>query len=109
MIDTKVFLKLHNQLGKLKSNPDAKFDGLNIIILGDFLQFPAVSHLDLYMNVNPNYSLGHHLWRSLNAVIILSQQMRQADDPAYGALLSRLRRRSPTDDDINILNSRIRT
>lgn len=51
----------------------------------------------------------HHLWHSLNAVIILSQQMRQADDPAYGALLSRLRRRSPTDDDINILNSRIRT
>ena len=109
MIDTKVFLKLHNQLGKLKSNPDAKFGGLNLIVLGDFLQFPAVSHLDLYMNVNPNYSLGHHLWRSLNAVIILSQQMRQADDPAYGALLSRLRRRSPTDDDINILNSRIRT
>ena len=109
MIDTKVFLKLHNQLGKLKSKPDAKFGGLNLIVLGDFLQFPAVSHLDLYMNVNPNYSLGHYLWRSLNAVIILSQQMRQADDPAYGALLSRLRRRCPTDDDINILNSRIRT
>lgn len=69
----KVFLKLHNQLGKLKSNHDAKFDGLNLIVLGDFLQFPAVSHLDLYMNVNPNYSLGHHLWRSLNAVIIRSQ------------------------------------
>src|SRR5438876_2801533 len=37
----------------------------------------------------------------------MPQQMRQADDPILGSLLSRLRIRSPTREDIEILKSRV--
>ena len=74
--------------------------------MGDFLQIPAVSHFDLYID-NPRWQQGHHLWRSLNAVVILRKQMRQAKDPRYAELLHRLRLHQPTDEDIDLLNTRI--
>jgi len=40
-------------------------------------------------------------------VVLLTQQMRQADDPILGSLLSRLRIRSPTREDIETLKSRV--
>src|SRR5947207_13032774 len=56
---------------------------------------------------HPTWEKGHQLWRSLNAVIILRQQMRQADDPAYAELLARIRIHAPTAEDIELLRSRI--
>ena len=43
----------------------------------------------------------------IERVVLLTQQMRQADDPILGSLLSRLRIRSPTREDIEILKSRV--
>ena len=70
MMDCKVITRLHTQLCKAKSLPELKFGGINIIFMGDFLQIPAVSRLDLYID-NPKWQQGHHLWQSLNAVVIL--------------------------------------
>src|SRR5216117_1971961 len=53
------------------------------------------------------FALGHDLWRSLNAVVILRQQMRQAEDPEYAAMLQRIRNRVPSEDDILKLNARV--
>ena len=77
-----------------------------MIFLGDFLQLPSVSNLDLYKNIQSR-CYGHTLWRSLNAVVILRQQMRQSDDSRYAALLRNLRIRQPTEEDIQLLNTRI--
>lgn len=104
MLDSVVIEHLHLQLGKVKANPEINFGGVNIIFFGDFLQLPAVLNPDVYVN---NNGLGHHLWRSLNGVVILTQQMRQARDPPYAALLSRCRMHKPTDDDIEKLRARI--
>jgi hypothetical protein len=104
MLDSTVIARLHSQLGKVKANPEINFGGVNIIFFGDFLQLPAVVNPDVYVN---NNELGHRLWRSLNAIVILTQQMRQARDLPYAALLSRCRTRKPTDDDIEKLRDRI--
>jgi hypothetical protein len=106
MMDCNVLSRLHTQLTLLKSRPSDLFGGINVIFLGDFLQFPSVSRMDVYLNTE-RYESGHRLWRSLNAVVILKKQMRQANDPEYASLLSRIRTRSPTDADIDMLNSRI--
>src|SRR5213078_3223390 len=106
MMDFKVIIQLHTQLCKAKSLPELKFGGVNIIFMGDFLQFRAVSYFDLYID-NPRWQQGHHLWRSLNAVVILRKQMRQAKDSRYAELLHRLRLHQPTDEDIDFLNTRI--
>src|SRR5579859_2829527 len=59
---------------------------------------------DVYVS---NNGLGYHLWRSLNGVVILTQQIRQARDPSYAALLSHCRVHKPTDNDIEKLRDRI--
>ena len=87
---------------------DAKpFGGVNILFFGDFFQLPSVSKLDLWRNQLGRWQQGHDLWRSLNAVVILTQQMRQAEDPRYAEAMARLRIHEPTDEDIAMLNSRI--
>src|SRR5579859_5861401 len=106
MLDCQVMDYLHKQLSIAKANPEVAFSGVNIIFFGDFLQLPAVLNPDLYVD-NKDYPLGHQLWRSLNTVVILTQQMRQAGDLEYAALLSRLRVGEPTDEDIETLNDRI--
>ncbi len=47
------------------------------------------------------------LWKSFNAVITLTQQMRQINDPIFNALLRRARAGSLTDTDVTILNSKV--
>ena len=101
MLSYQMMISLNAQLMKIKNHPTVTFGGVNLIFFGDFLQFPAVSCLDLYMNKSESkYALNHDLWRSLNVVVILHQQMRQAEDPEYAAMLQRIRYRVPSDDDI---------
>jgi hypothetical protein len=101
MLDCKVMKSLHSQ-----SKPEITFGGVNIIFLGDFLQLPAVINPDLYVKQN-GWGLGRHLWRSLNAVVMLTRPMRQAQDPPYATLLSQVRLCQPTDKDIEMLRSQI--
>ena len=99
--------KLHNKLCSATSSPQSViFGGFNILFLGDFLQLPSVSPFHLY-DQSSEYQLGHHLWRSINAVVVLKEQMRQAGDKRWAELLHRLWLRQPTEDDIKLLNSRI--
>src|SRR5204863_4971925 len=106
MLDCKVMEDLHKQLTVAKAKPEVEFGGMNIIFFGDFLQLPAIINPDLYRDTVTRRH-GHQLWRLLNAVVILKEQVRQVEDPDYAALLSRLRIRKPTDEDIETLNSRI--
>jgi hypothetical protein len=98
-------MKIHVQLQKAKSSHDS-FGGVNVLFFGCMLQLPVVSNYPLYVRY-PQWEKGHELWRSLNAVIILTQQMRQSEDPVYAGLLSRLRMHIPTPEDIKLLQSRI--
>ena len=82
MLSCETMVSLNAQLMKIKNRPAVPFSGVNLIFFGDFSQFPAVSRFYLYMDKpESKYALGNDLWRSLNAVLILHQQMRQAEDP----------------------------
>ena len=111
MMDAKVMIQLNRTLNLLRGanqDHDAKaFGGVNILFFGDFFQLPSVSKLDLWRNKLGRWQQGHDLWRSLNAVVILTQQMRQAEDSEYAGAMARLRIHEPTDEDIMMLNSRI--
>lgn len=107
MLDSSVMRSLHEQLTKIRSQPELGFGGVNIIFVGDFLQLPSVTGSDIYIPDKRQTAQAFLLWRQLNAVVILDQQMRQAGDTRYAALLSRLRLRRPTQEDIDLLNSRV--
>jgi len=107
IMGAKLITTLHNKLCFAKSSPaGVNFGGINLIFLGDFLQLPSVSSYHLYTD-KPLHQAGHHLWRSLNAVMILKIPMRQINDPRWAELLHRLRLRRPTQEDIDLIKSRI--
>ena len=107
MLDRSNIIKLETQLKKLTSNTTALLGGMNIVFCGDFLQLPTCNSQDLFIRDSSKYQRGNDLWRSLNVAVILKEQMRQADDPVWAALLQRVRLRRPTDEDIALLNTRV--
>ena len=82
-----MLINLNMNLKEAKSRPDDYFGGINIIFMGDFLQLATVSHLDVYVDKPSEWENGHHLWRSINLVVLLTEQMRQSDDPEFAAAL----------------------
>ena len=110
MIDAILLCKLHLALSVLKSEPSVSFGAINIVFFGDFLQLPTVTNLEIYskeVELPVRWRQASSLWRSLNAVVILLQQMRQISDLLFSQMLHRIRLRVPTDEDIDLLNSRI--
>jgi ATP-dependent DNA helicase PIF1 len=111
MMDSKVMIQLNKNLslfrGSNKDHDGRPFGGVNMLFFGDFFQLPSVSKLDLWRTKLGRWQQGHDLWRSLNAVVILTQQMRQAEDLRYAEAMARIRIHEPTDQDIAMLNSRI--
>ena len=111
MMDAKVMMQLNKTLNLLRGSNEeheAKpFGGVNVLFFGDFFQLPSVSKFDLWRTKLGRWQQGHDLWRSLNAVVILTQQMRQAEDLRYAEAMARIRIHEPSYDDIAMLNSRI--
>ena len=107
MLDCKVITQLHEKLCAAKSsNSSVLFGGVNIMFFGDFLQLPSISPFKLYKRT-ARWQLGYDLWHSLNVVVLLKDQVRQAEDPRFAELLHNLRLRRPTTEDLALLRSRI--
>jgi hypothetical protein len=93
------FASIDQQLKSIKQS-DAQTDwaGVHFIALGDFSQLRPVGGTSLADSFayKPKGKLspvqqGRALWDRFDKVILLTQQMRQANDKQYGALLERLR------------------
>ena len=119
MIGCRQLAKISKHLTKAKhANPDLPFGGVDIIFFGDFIQFPPIQDTPLYSNWNDRRvtssttkseiqsKLGQHLWKQVNCVILLDEQMR-VTDREYQDLLNRLREGKCTNRDVEILNKRV--
>jgi hypothetical protein len=84
------------------------FGGLPVVILmGDFHQFPPVQGQALWkLPRNDTEQDGKLIWNQFQQVIILHEQMRQAEDIPYQNLLGRARSGTLTSDDLSTLNSK---
>lgn len=84
------------------------FGGLPVVIfMGDFHQFPPVQGQALWkLPRNDLEQDGKLIWSQFQQVIILDEQMRQADDISYRELLGRARSGTLTSDDLSTLNSK---
>ena len=93
------------------------FGGVDIIFLGDFIQFRPVKDTPLYSSWSKlkkmknslsaiQMHLGAHFWSQLNNIILLTEQMR-CTDTVYLELLNRLREGKCTESDITLLNGRV--
>src|ERR1700712_3858672 len=86
-----------------RSSPDL-FGGLpTVILMGDFHQFPPVRGPALWKeprNGHDEDANGRIIWHQFRDVVILDQQMRQAEDPVFRDLLARARAAALTEDDL---------
>ena len=111
--------KLSNGLTKAKhADPSLPFGGVDIIFFGDFIQFPPILDPPLYsgwknesvrstkVQSEIKKQLGINLWKQVNQVVLLDEQMR-VKDKAYLDLLNRLREGKCTDSDVEMLNKRV--
>jgi hypothetical protein len=114
MMDLRMISVIDNQCKIAKaldrSCPDL-FGGLPVVIfIGDFFQFPPVLGPALWRE--PRRGLdedenGRLLWHQFKEVIILDEQMRQAEeDTQFRDLLSRARTGTLTEADRSFLNSK---
>ena len=119
VIGQKLLVSIHEALCIAKGN-DLPFGGVNIIFAGDFAQLPPVGQRALYSRPRSrnvaNTSVqadvfGRLLWLSVDVVVLLTQVMRQSGDgnKRFVDLLSRLRVGKCTDEDYQLLQSRLVT
>ncbi|KAG7424356.1 ATP-dependent DNA helicase PIF1 [Fusarium oxysporum f. sp. raphani] len=108
-------------LQSLRDCLDKPFGGIPVVLLmGDFYQFAPVRETSLLVDriADPAFaaSLGqatvsHHrgysLWLMFKTVVLLEEQVRARDDPQLGALLDRVRAGVQTQQDLDLLNTKL--
>ncbi|KAF8181770.1 hypothetical protein BJ912DRAFT_797357, partial [Pholiota molesta] len=99
---------------------DLPFGNINLIVAGDFTQLPPVGETRLYARIDTGKTqssssrgqetvFGKLLWLSFKTVVILTESMRQSgpENARLVELLNRLREGRCTDDDFNLLSTRV--
>jgi len=85
------------------------FGGIAVLFCGDFYQLPPVQGLALYDTseaariAGPTVQKGFDAWHSLTDVVMLKTNYRAAGDPAFMALLRRVRTHTATASDVAAL------
>jgi hypothetical protein len=112
MVSLEALVQLDNRCNTIwDQNRDNStvFGGLPIVIfLGDFNQFsPVGGHAIWRQDISYNQVLqtGKSIWNRFNKAILLTEQMRQAEDPQFQGMLERARSATMTEEDVAILNS----
>lgn len=117
MISCNLLVQIHEALCEAKEN-SALFGGVNIVFAGDFAQLPPVGQRGLHRKINTyavttvkgqNAVFGRLLWLSITTVVLLKIVMRQTGDHnvQFLEVLSRLRVGTCTEEDYELLSSRI--
>ena len=107
-------------LQSLRDCPDKPFGGIPVVLLmGDFYQFAPVLETSLLVNrmadavfASPSQATlshhrGHSLWQMFKTVVLLEEQIRARDDPHLAALLDRVRAGAQTQQDLDLLNTKL--
>ena len=112
MIKADMLYQLDLRLKEVKVKPDLDFGGVSIFLFGDILQLRPVRAM--YIMQEPKSEmfllafLISSLWHKFN-VIILRQNHRQGKDKKYADLLNRARIGNLTKEDLELLESRVKS
>jgi hypothetical protein len=116
LIGAQLLCQIDHALRFAKEKRDEWFGGINVIFAGDFYQYPPVGSTPLYTPIQPKAPqkaadiekrLGQLAWKSINAVISLSEQQRMKDDPEFAAAVGRLWIRECNLGDAELFNGRV--
>ena len=116
MVSQQLISEIDHALRYATERPDEWFGGIKVIFSGDFFQYPPIHATPLYSPIpstnnnqkdDINRRLGRLAWKTIDAVVFLTEQERMRGDPEFGAAINRLRTRECTVDDVDLFNSRL--
>ena len=113
MMKSDILYRIHLRLSELKHN-NQYFGGVLVILFGDPAQLKPVRGSYIFAAPNcKDYKLAYgdgtdSLWRSFS-VINLEENHRQGKDKSYADMLNRIRVGKQTEEDVEILKTRVRT
>ena len=110
MVSADLFYNLDLRLREITMR-DVPFGGLSVIVFGDLYQLqPPKARYVFEEPTNKEHALAYqlrNLWQ-LFKVVNLVENHRQGEDKVYGDLLNRLRIGAHTEEDVSLLETRIR-
>ena len=109
-LDFLATINLHFSRAKsLYKNLSVVLGRLSIIIfLGDFFQFSPVTRRSLWeVLLSSHEKHGQYIWHYFTDIISLTKQMRQQSDIVFQQLLKRARTGRLTQEDVDLLNSKV--
>ena len=101
-LEVDTLMKIDSNLRIFKNKREEMFGKVNIIFCGDQWQLPPVKHGKKALYTSPSAQ-----WSSINSVIFLESNHRFQNDPLWGLILERIRTSTCTEEDMNIINSRL--
>ena len=110
MVGADLLLHIHRRLTEILDPSEEKlFGGLSILAVGDLYQLQPVGQNHVFAVSASDYMarLYGSLWARNFKMMELTECMRQRDDQEFAQLLMRLRTASCTEDDIQLLLSRV--
>ena len=111
MVKSDMLYQLDLRLKELTERHDVPFGGVAIFLFGDLLQLrPTAAHYIYEEPSNEQFKIAHaldSLWNMFD-VVNLTYNHRQGTDQVYAELLNRMRVGDTTDEDIEVLSSRVR-
>ena len=98
------------RLREVKEEPDKPFGGVSVFLFGDILQLRPVKAKYIFEEpTNETFQISHaiqSLWQKFR-VILLKTNHRQGEDKTYADILNRVRSATFTDEDIEVLKTRV--
>ena len=111
MIKADLLYQLDLRLREVKQQPKLMFGGVAIFLFGDILQLRPVSACYIFEEpASERFSLAfltNNLWQSFD-VVLLSYNHRQGEDREYAEILNRIRIGEILEEDVTLLETRIR-
>jgi PIF1-like helicase len=92
LLSEQLMSEIDHALRYATEQPDEWFGGISVIFAGDFFQYPPICATPLYSPIPDTNGrgkddipchLGRLAWKSVNAVITLTEQQRMKGDPEY--------------------------
>ena len=111
MVKADMLYMLDLRLQELKEKVGTPFGGVSVIVFGDLMQLsPCLGRYVFQQPANPEFQIASQLddrWKMFSSVL-LEKNHRQGKDKSYADLLNRLRTGDETEEDIEVLESRVR-
>ena len=112
MVKVDMLYMLDLRLQEITEKIGTPFGGVSIIVFGDMMQLrPCLGRFICEVPKNPEFQITHQLmprWQMFKS-ILLTENHRQGKDKAYADLLNRVRVGEQTNEDLDLLRSRIRS